>query len=110
MRCSRGQASVELVGVLPLAVALALCAGQALAAGVAREAASQAAQAGAMALVQDKDVVAGARRAAPGWARGRMVVRQRGSTVSVVLQPREFVPGAAGLLRARATADAGALR
>lgn len=110
MRDEAGQAAVELVAVLPLAVAVALCAGQALATGAAREAAEHAAQAGAMALIQGGDPGASARAAAPPWSRKRLRVTRQGSRVSVVLAPREFVPGAASLLRARATADAGGAR
>ena len=47
----RGQATVELVGVLPLAVLVALVVGQLLAAGAARELAGNAAEAGAAAML-----------------------------------------------------------
>lgn len=103
----RGQASVELVGVLPLCVAVALGAGQLLAAGAAREAAGGAAQAGAMAIIQGGDAADAARRSAPGWAKERLTVAVAGRRVRVRVRPRSVVPGAGELLVATRTADAG---
>jgi hypothetical protein len=102
-----GQASVELVGILPLAVLIALAIGQLLAAGAARELAGHAAEAGAVALLQAADPLATARSAVPGWSRGRVAVRVRGRRVEVRLRPRTLLPGLASLLEASATADAG---
>lgn len=102
-----GQASVELVGVLPVCLAVALAGGQLLAAGAAREAAGAAAQAGAMALVQGGDAAEAARRAVPGWSRERLVVTVDGRRVRVRVLPRSVVPGAARLLVATRVADAG---
>jgi hypothetical protein len=107
MRDDGGQASVELLGALPLVAIVALCAGQLLAAGVAREAAGTAAQAGAMAVLQGTDPERAARDAVPGWAHGRVEVRMQGRRVRVRIAPRALVPGAADLLAAAATADAG---
>ncbi|TML02411.1 MAG: hypothetical protein E6G41_15460 [Actinobacteria bacterium] len=106
MRRDRGQATIEVVGALPLLVAVALAAGQALAAGVARELADHAAEAGAVALLQDADPADGARRALPGWARDRMTVRVTGRAVRVSLRPPSVVPGAGRLLAAEAEAHA----
>jgi len=53
-----GQASVELVALLPLAALIALAIGQLLAAGSARELAGNAAEAGAAALLQGTDPTA----------------------------------------------------
>ncbi|HEU4973932.1 MAG TPA: hypothetical protein VFT50_02490 [Baekduia sp.] len=102
-----GQASIELVGLLPIVAAVALGAGQLLAAGAAREAAGTAAQAGAMAVLQGGDAAGAARRAAPGWSRSRMEVAVDGRRVRVRVTPRSVLPGAAGLLVASAAADAG---
>ncbi len=104
-----GQASVELVGLVPLAAVLALAAAQLLAAGAARELAGHAAQAGAMALLQEADPRAAALEAIPGWSRGRVVVRVAGRRVRVRLRPRTLMPGLAELLEARAEADAGSV-
>lgn len=103
---SPGQASVETLALLPLLLACALAFGQLLAAGVARELAGHAATAGAAALIQGREGAAAARRALPGWSRGRARVAVEGRRVTVRLIP----PGAgpvARLLEARAHADAG---
>jgi hypothetical protein len=102
-----GQATIELIGVLPLCIAVALGAGQLLAAGAAHELAGTAAQAGAMAMLQGGDPARSARAALPGWSRSRLVVRVSGRTVRVRLRPVTLVPGLAGALAAEAKADAG---
>jgi hypothetical protein len=103
----RGQATIELVALMPLCVVVVLATAQLLAAGAAREAAGAAAQAGAMARLQGGDPAAAARAAAPGWARSRLQVRVDGRRVAVRIVPRALLPGTAGLLEARARADAG---
>src|SRR4029079_9136774 len=77
----RGQATVELVGMLPLLFLIALAACQVLLAGLAREAAHQAAQAGAMALLQGGDPAGAARASVPDWSRRRLSVAVSGRTV-----------------------------
>jgi hypothetical protein len=104
---AEGQATVELVGILPVCVAVALGAGQLLAAGAAHELAGTAAQAGAMAILQGGDPARAARAAVPGWSRSRMDVRVRGGRVRVRLRPVALVPGVAGSLSSEVTADAG---
>lgn len=104
-----GQASVELVALAPLLVAVVLAAAQLLAAGAARELAGHAAGAGAVALLQGTDPAAAARDAVPGWSRGRVDVRIDGRRVRVRLRPRSFLPALAGLLESTAEAHAGAL-
>lgn len=106
-RGERGQASVELLGILPLAVLLALGAGQLLAAGAAREQAGGAAEAGAVALLQGRDPGAAARAALDADWGGRSTVRVEDRRVVVAVRPRTILPGLAGLLAARASADAG---
>ena len=105
-----GQATVELVGILPLAVLVALAAGQLLAAGAAREFAGHAAEAGAVAIVQDLDPEAAARDALPDWSSRRVEVRVEERRVRVRVRPVALVPGLADELAATATADAGPLR
>ncbi|HMJ33605.1 MAG TPA: hypothetical protein VK501_06785 [Baekduia sp.] len=107
MRGTSGQASVELLGMVPLAVIVALGAGQLLAAGVARAAADGAAQAAAMALVQGGDPARAARAAAPDWAHARLSVHVSGRHVRVRIAPPGLLPGTADLLAAGAEADAG---
>jgi hypothetical protein len=107
MRGQRGQATVELVGVLPVLVAVMLGAAQLLAAGVARELADHAAEAGAVALLEGGDPAAAARDALPGWARDRVGVSVTGDRVDVEVRPRIALPSLADELAGRATARAG---
>lgn len=102
-----GQASIELVGLLPLVVALGLGVMQVLSAGAAHEAADAAAEAGAVALLQDADPRDAARDALPGWARGRAEITVRGRRVRVSIRPRGPLPVLTGMLVATAAADAG---
>src|SRR4051812_2812642 len=102
-----GQASVELVALLPLASLVALAIGQLLAAGSARELAGNAAEAGAAALLQGSDPTAAARAALPGWSRERTTVHVAGRQVEVRGRPRTVVPLLVERREASATADAG---
>lgn len=102
-----GQASLELVGILPLVVVVAAACAQLLAAGMAREAAGGAAQAGAMALLQGGDPAAAARQAAPGWSKQRLRVEVDGRVVRVRITSPALIPGTADLLAADSRADAG---
>lgn len=102
-----GQASVELIGILPLALVVALAVAQLLAAGAVRELAGGAAGAGAAALLQEGDPEAEARAALPGWSRGRLTVQVRGRRVTVRVRPRAIAGPLAGLFTAVASADAG---
>ena len=105
MTGERGQATVELAALLPLVVVIAL-AGYALLTGLAAgEQAGVAAEAGAIALLQDRDPAAAARAALAEPARATVRVRVRGRAVSVAVRPR--VPLVARLLRTRVTAHAG---
>jgi hypothetical protein len=103
----RGQASIELVGMVPLCVVVLLAIAQLLAAGAAREAAGAAAQAGAMAMRQGGEPADAARAAVPGWTRERLRVRVDGRRVTVRIVPPGLLPGVARALAAAATADAG---
>lgn len=107
-RDTRGQSTVELVGLLPLLVAVVFAAAQLLAAGVASELADHAAQTGAMALLQDdgapKDA---AREALPRWARDRADVEVRDRQVIVTVRPPSPLGPVADALTAHAVADAG---
>jgi hypothetical protein len=107
LRGERGQASVELVALMPLVIALVLAVAQVLAGGAAHELAGHAAEAGAVALLQGTDIEAAARDAVPGWSSGRLRVRVDQRRVLVRLRPRAFVPGLAGLLETTGAADAG---
>jgi hypothetical protein len=102
-----GQATVELVALLPLAALIALAIGQLLAAGAARELAGNAAEAGAAAILQGADPTAAARDALPGWSRDHADVRVDGRRVEVRVHPRALMPVLAESLVATASADAG---
>jgi hypothetical protein len=104
---SGGQATIELLGILPLAVLVALTIAQFLAAGSARELAGNAAEAGAAAILQGADAARAARDALPGWSRSRATVRVSERRVRVVVRPRAVIPLLANHLEARASADAG---
>jgi hypothetical protein len=106
----RGQATVELVGMLPLAALIALAIAQLLAAGAARELAGHAAEAGAAAILQGLDPRRAAREALPGWSGDRVEVRVTGRRVRVRVRPLPIVPGLADELAATVTADAGPVR
>jgi Flp pilus assembly protein TadG len=106
-RRESGQASVELVVLAPLLVAVVLGAAQLLAAGAARELAGHAAGAAAVAILQGADPAAAARDAVPGWSRERMSIRVAGRRVRVRMRPPSPIPALAGLLEADRTADAG---
>jgi hypothetical protein len=82
-----GQASVELLGALPLLIALALAVFQLLAVGYASVLAANAAEAGALALAAGGDARAGVREALPGWSRARADVDVSRGRVAVRLRP-----------------------
>jgi hypothetical protein len=102
-----GQATVELVAFLPLLLAVALVAAALLAGHSAAEHAGQAAQAGAMALIQGGDPREAARRALPGDARARASIEVEGRRVKVSVRPRLPIGPVAAAMTAEATADAG---
>ena len=104
MNRQRGQSTVELTALLPLLMLLAFGAYAVLAAHAAREQAGTAAEAGAIALLQDRDPTGAAREALPG-RRAQIEVRGRRVTVTVrpAVQPR-FLTEA---LATTASADAG---
>jgi len=102
-----GQASIELVALLPLAVLVALAIAQFLAAGAARETAGNAAEAGAVAILQGTDPAAAARAALPGWSRRRTTVHIARRRVEIRVRPRAVVSLVSDHLEAVASADAG---
>jgi hypothetical protein len=103
----RGQATIELVAMLPVLAAAALGALQLLAAGATAELAGHAAEAGAVAVLERQDPVAAARAALPGWSRGGLAVRVDGQRVRVRLRPPPVAGPLADLLAADAVASAG---
>ena len=105
MSAERGQATVELAALLPLVAVIALAA-YALLAGLSRASRpAVAAEAGAIALLQDRDPAVAARAALPRGAAPRGRRRGSGRRVTVAVRPR--VPLVARLLRTRVSAHAG---
>ena len=105
-----GQASIEVVALLPVLALAGAVTFEVLAAGAGRELAAHAAEAGAVALAQGADPRRAARDALPGWSRDGLVVRVRGTRVEVRVRPPIAVPGLAGALASRAAAEAGEVR
>ena len=104
---ARGQSTVEVVGLLPLLLAAGLAVFSLLSAGRAEEVAGNAAEAGAVALLQGREPRAAARAALAGWPQQRAAIRIAGRRVTVRVTPA----GPFGArLRASATADAGSAR
>jgi pilus assembly protein CpaE len=83
----RGQASVELLGALPVLLVLGVFLFQALAVGYAAILAGNAAEAGAIARAGGGDAEDAARDALPGWGRAGMEVAVRGGSVRVTVEP-----------------------
>ncbi len=100
----RGQATLELLGLLPLLVAVALAAAQLLAVGYASVLAGNAAEAAALALAGGGDPRAGARAALPGWSRAHARVSVAGGEVRVQLRPPTLLPPLAERLEVSASA------
>lgn len=100
-----GQATVELVALLPLMLVAALAGGALLAAHVAGEQAGQAAQAGAMALLEGGDPRAAARRTLGPHTHAAIHIHGRRVTVRV--RPNLPIKTLEHSLTTTATADAG---
>jgi len=107
----RGQASVELLGLLPLIGLIALVAMTIIASHTAGEQAGEAAEAGALVLLQGgaDDPRDAARDALDESARKRATITVSGRTVRVRVTPRLAlpIPGLATGLAGEARADAG---
>jgi hypothetical protein len=107
---ARGQASIEILGLLPLVALIALVAFTVIAAHTADEQAGEAAEAGALVLVQGgEDPRTAAKQALPGRMRARTTVTVTGTRVHVGVRPRLFLslPGLADRLAGEADATAG---
>jgi hypothetical protein len=105
LRREHGQASVELLGLLPAVLALALIGLQLLAVGYANVLAGSAAEAGALALAAGGDPVAGAREALPGWSRADASVSVADGRIVVRLRPPAPTDSLARRLEVRASAE-----
>lgn len=87
LRCHVGQASVELLGALPVLVVLGTFLFQALAVGYSAVLAGNAAEAGALSLAGGGEAEHAAREALPGWSRAGMGVAVDDGRVEVSLNP-----------------------
>ena len=105
MRDERGQATLELLGLLPAVLLVGLVALQLLAVGYAKVLAGTAAEAGALALAAGADPRAGAREALPGWARARVRVAVQAGRVAVRMRPPSALDALAGELEVEAAAS-----
>jgi hypothetical protein len=103
-----GQATVEVIALLPLLLVAALAGAAILAAHAAGEQAGLAAQAGAMALLEGDEPRAAARRALPPAARDRAAIEVDGRRVAVHLRPNLPLAALEKPLTAHATAAAAA--
>jgi hypothetical protein len=107
VRADDGQATIELVALLPLLLIAALAAAAIIAAHAAGEQAGQAAEAGAIALLQGADPRDAARRALPTAARDRATIEIDGRRVTVRVRPNIPITALDRPLTGKATADAG---
>ena len=82
-----GQAQVELVAVIPIAVCLAVVILQLLAVGYSQSLADGAAEAGAYALAAGLPADEAALAALPGWAAEHAEVETDGGRIEVSLEP-----------------------
>ena len=105
-----GQSTLEVVALVPALALAALTILQLLVAGATAEYAGHAAEAGAVAILQDHDPVAAARAALPAWTGRHVAVAVRGRLVRVRLRPHGLLPFVADALATTAEARAGAAR
>ena len=100
----RGQATLELLGFLPLLLAVALAAAQLLAVGYSSVLAGNAAEAGALALAGGGDARTAAREALPAWSRAHARLAVSGGEVRVRLRPPTLLRMLADQLEVSASA------
>lgn len=106
----RGQASIEVLGLLPLVAVIALAAFTMIASHTAGEQAGEAAEAGALVLLQGGgDPRSAAEEALSEASRRRATITVSGRRVHVRVRPRLAlsIPGLAERLAGEAHADAG---
>ena len=105
MSDERGQAAIELVGALPVLLAVGLVVAQLLAVGYSAVLAGNAAEAGALALAARADPEASARNALPGWSRAGADVGVAGGRVTVRVRPPSLLAAVARKLEVASTAS-----
>lgn len=87
IRSQRGQATVELIGAVPMLVLAGLAIFQLMLAGYTAALADGAVEAGAIAAAGGEDIETAVRAALPGWERSRVEVSSAGGQVNVTLRP-----------------------
>ena len=102
-RC-RGQATVEMLGAVPVVLLLGLVVLQLLAVGYASVLAGNAAEAAALAVAGGGQAVDAARDAVPGWSRTRMKLKVEGGRVEVTMRPPAALDSLAHKLEVHADA------
>jgi len=102
-----GQSAVELVALLPIIAVVAAAGFTVLSSRSAADQAVAAAQAGAMALLQDANPRDAARAALPASVRPRAAIRITGRRVLVTIPASGPLAAVAPFLAASSTADAG---
>jgi hypothetical protein len=110
MTGTRGQASIEVLGLLPLVAVIALAAFTTIASHTAAEQAGEAAEAGALMLLQGGgDPREAAAETLPQATRKHATITVSGRRVRVRVRPRLAlaIPGLADRLAGEAHADAG---
>jgi hypothetical protein len=86
-RSQRGQATVELIGAVPMLLLAGLAVLQLMLAGYTATLADGAVEAGAIAAAGGEDVDPAVRAALPGWERDQVEVTRAEGRVSVTLRP-----------------------
>jgi hypothetical protein len=104
-RGQAGQASVELLALVPLLLVVGLAGLQLLAVGYSTVLAGAAAEAGALAIAAGADPEAAAREALPGWSRARAHALVRGGRVTIRLRPPSPLRALAERLEVTARAE-----
>jgi hypothetical protein len=108
MTGTRGQASIEALAFLPLVGLIALVAFTFVASHTAGEQAGEAAEAGALMLLQGGgDPRTAATEALPTRVRRHATIKVDGTRIHVRVVPRIPIPGLANHLAGEAQADAG---
>jgi len=105
MSSERGQATIEVLGALPVVLLIGMLGLQLLAVGYSAVLAGTAAEAGALALAAGGDARAGVRESLPGWSRARARVTVSGGTVRVRLRPPSPLDGVSRKLVVGASAS-----
>jgi hypothetical protein len=84
---ARGQATIEMIALVPALLAVGAALMQLLAVGYASVLAGGAAEAGALALAGGGDPRAAVREALPGWTEARARIGVEGGRVEIRLRP-----------------------